>query len=651
MRAKYDVVFLPHKGSYPKSYVRIAYHLRRREVSAAFLKPGKQGGHANSPDFPEGGEIAWLELENFTSLERSPEVVVTIMDRDQSVMPLINHCKVMGVSIVGLQDDLAGPVFENVANSAGSNMEHKPFTESDVLLLASDLSVSLFPSPTKEIIGIDAMETLLRKEISFPDKPRAVLHLSAPGEDLADSSRKWLEAVASACDNIGLDFVISVGPDDKTDTSGYGSKVSKETLSALMEKSSVFISRTSDNVYEALALGKPAVCFTPYVDNLTKFIAPEGAFSVAHNDAELKVALRYELPQRNIRDRAKQYFRSHFGMISDETPAERAAEAISRIVLDRDFPAPQEYRESTPSISVIVPVYNVSPYLDRCIDSLLNQTLEDIEIIVVNDASTDNTLDIAREYRDLDPRINILDLGVNSGLSRARNIGMLKARGSSIMFVDGDDWLHPEACRKAFSTLAREESDVVLFDYYDYRHPRSIPAKYLDFEEVANSNFRRGDLLEKCSSCTKIYNADFLKHINAHFPEATIFEDWFWTIQWVTQARKIYAVNDPLYFYRRNRIGSLSSIHRSEVDSMRGIIQNIAMSKQYLDARGKGYETLATLINKSDNRIRGDNRSEKQEERRACYKILQSFLVRAFRSGLPKDVVQESIIDLYASGT
>ena len=93
-----------------------------------------------------------------------------------------------------------------------------------------------------------------------------------------------------------------------------------------------------------------------------------------------------------------------------------------------------------PKISVIVPVYNVEKYLARCLDSIINQTLADIEIICINDGSTDNSLEILNDYAKKDSRIKIIDQ-TNAGLSCARNAGMQIAQGEYIGFVDSDDWI------------------------------------------------------------------------------------------------------------------------------------------------------------------------------------------------------------------
>lgn len=121
-----------------------------------------------------------------------------------------------------------------------------------------------------------------------------------------------------------------------------------------------------------------------------------------------------------------------------------------------------------PKVSIIIPVYNVEKYLRQCLDSVVNQTLTDIEIICVNDCSPDNSLSILKEYAENDNRIKIIDLKENVGLGQARNIAMQQATGEYIMFVDSDDWLELVACKKAYDRINTNESDVCFFTYNLY---------------------------------------------------------------------------------------------------------------------------------------------------------------------------------------
>lgn len=119
----------------------------------------------------------------------------------------------------------------------------------------------------------------------------------------------------------------------------------------------------------------------------------------------------------------------------------------------------------SPKISIIVPVYNVEKNLKKCIDSLINQDFKDIEIILVNDGSTDNSLSICEQYKLKDDRIRLFNKE-NGGVSSARNIGIQQSRGEFIGFVDSDDWIEPQMFSSMYTKAKLENADVILCNYY-----------------------------------------------------------------------------------------------------------------------------------------------------------------------------------------
>ena len=121
-----------------------------------------------------------------------------------------------------------------------------------------------------------------------------------------------------------------------------------------------------------------------------------------------------------------------------------------------------------PKVSVIIPVYNVEKYLRQCLDSVVNQTLEDIEIICVNDCSPDNSLSILKEYANKDNRIKIIDLKENVGPGIAKNKALDIANGEYIMLLDPDDWYEPDACKLAYNQIKKNNNDWVTFGYNKY---------------------------------------------------------------------------------------------------------------------------------------------------------------------------------------
>ena len=147
-------------------------------------------------------------------------------------------------------------------------------------------------------------------------------------------------------------------------------------------------------------------------------------------------------------------------------------------------------------ISIIVPVYNAAPYLPQCLDSLVNQTYRDIEIICVNDGSTDNSLDILKAYAERDSRILVIHQE-NQGLSDARNKGLKNARGEWVMFVDSDDWIDISTCQITLETVHAHQADVVMWTYNREYEGHSLPKYYITSLQTWDANNirvqKRGD--------------------------------------------------------------------------------------------------------------------------------------------------------------
>lgn len=115
-------------------------------------------------------------------------------------------------------------------------------------------------------------------------------------------------------------------------------------------------------------------------------------------------------------------------------------------------------------ISIIVPLYNVEEYLSKCIETLINQTLKEIEIILIDDGSTDKSSKICDEYAKRDSRIRVIHQK-NVGVSQARNNAIQIASGEFVMFVDGDDWIEEQTCEIAYNTAVEKKADALMFDY------------------------------------------------------------------------------------------------------------------------------------------------------------------------------------------
>ncbi len=206
-------------------------------------------------------------------------------------------------------------------------------------------------------------------------------------------------------------------------------------------------------------------------------------------------------------------------------------------------------------VSIIVPIYNVEKYLKRCLDSLVNQTLNDIEIICINDGSTDGSLEILNEYGRRDDRIVIINQE-NSGLSATRNKGIDIAKGQFIGFVDSDDWVSKDYFEKLYNSAIQNEAEIAVGGII--RLHRFNRRKFLSFEQETvtsdiNLKFELCDSPEKSYVWNKIYKSSKLKETGLKFEEGVIFEDCIFTPQALFYFGKMVTVPDTYYYYwRRN---------------------------------------------------------------------------------------------------
>ena len=216
-------------------------------------------------------------------------------------------------------------------------------------------------------------------------------------------------------------------------------------------------------------------------------------------------------------------------------------------------------------VSVIIPTYNCEKFLDETLGSLTKQTFNDYEIIVVDNKSTDKTLEKVRYYQSKDSRISIIELDANYKQGIARNIGVEKANGEYIMFVDGDDKVAPEFVEKMYDKITKDGADMTMcrwapFDHFtgkiNYKHG------YANFhrlpEQFRQQPFTWRDIKEEVFSQSnvpwdKIYKKSFLIDKDVKFPGGTFFEDNVFSFDAFFKAEKITVLDECLIFYRVNR--------------------------------------------------------------------------------------------------
>jgi len=210
-----------------------------------------------------------------------------------------------------------------------------------------------------------------------------------------------------------------------------------------------------------------------------------------------------------------------------------------------------------PEISIIVPVYNGELYLSKCLDSVINQSFKDWELIIADDGSDDQTPVIADRYSESDARIQVMHLN-RAGVSVARNTSIETAKGNYIAFVDSDDLLEPDFLSQMIGQARSGNADIVQcsFSYIDEKDVRTegdagTDASFEGHDEILNaySNGPLGDI--RVSVWAKLFSRDFFSGVRFR-NDIKIYEDAFYVYECCKKARKVSCFKTPLYLYRQH---------------------------------------------------------------------------------------------------
>jgi glycosyltransferase EpsH len=248
----------------------------------------------------------------------------------------------------------------------------------------------------------------------------------------------------------------------------------------------------------------------------------------------------------------------------------------------------------TPKISIIVIAYNTQDYLPKCLDSILAQTLSNIEVIIIDDASDYDLTDIVCQYKEKDARITFSRLPENRGPGGARNAALSEAKGEFIAFVDSDDWIDLNFCEKLLTSIETHCADIavcgIVREYENNPIERIYKCKYQQeylLDGITTFRIMTGEyemgIKFNPSALNKLYRKSFLTENCALFPEYAFFEDQLFSYQTTLSAKKVVCVPDTEYHYFR-RCGSIvQSFTQKNIDDMINAYTNI---RSYLKEKG-----------------------------------------------------------------
>ena len=222
-----------------------------------------------------------------------------------------------------------------------------------------------------------------------------------------------------------------------------------------------------------------------------------------------------------------------------------------------------------PKVSVIVPVYNVEKYIEKCLQSLTNQTLQDIEIIIVNDGSKDNSKKIVESFMEKFPQKIIYLEKTNGGLSDARNYAIPYATGEYIAFLDSDDYIEVDMYEKMYEIAKKENSDLVECDFY-WEYPKKIK------EDVGQVYYDKKEMLEKVRvvAWNKLIRKSILEKTKIIFPKGYRYEDVEFTYKLIPHLNKVSFLKKPCIHYVQ-RDNSISNSQNERTKEIFDVLDNV----------------------------------------------------------------------------
>lgn len=221
-------------------------------------------------------------------------------------------------------------------------------------------------------------------------------------------------------------------------------------------------------------------------------------------------------------------------------------------------------------VSIIIPIYNVEKYLRRCLDSIVNQTLKDIECLLINDGSPDQSQKIIDEYVSKYPQLFKSYIKENGGLSDARNFGLNYVTGEYIAFVDSDDWIEPTMYEKMYQTAINQSADLVVCDFLMEWELTGV-SNYIQGLRCDSNDVSKNLLISPPSAWNKLYKAELFLKTNIRYPIGLWYEDLATTGKLISFCKKISYVNEAFVHYIQRTGSIMSTINEKMLDIYKAI--------------------------------------------------------------------------------
>lgn len=247
-----------------------------------------------------------------------------------------------------------------------------------------------------------------------------------------------------------------------------------------------------------------------------------------------------------------------------------------------------------PKISVIIPVYNVEEYIEECLESVVSQSFNDFEVLVINDGSPDHSQNIVDRYVKKYPFVHSYKKE-NGGLSSARNYGLKKAKADYVYFLDGDDFIDQDLLQKCYETMKRTGADVVYFDFYEYYSP--IKKRVLPGLKKVRGEEKKQYMVSPPAAWNKMFKKSLFLDHDISFPEGLWYEDLATTPRVLLYSEKLAYLPLPLYYYRQREGSIMKTVNPKmfQMYDVLNILRDYFQKEGMMDSYGDALEIQALL--------------------------------------------------------
>lgn len=599
----HDLGFFPLRAYHLRECVPVVEDLNRRGVSSVIVESDAyRKGNDEVRMAAKGLGVDLMPFDDFIRRETSIRAAVFLNDWDPLMRIIARECERLGVQTIGWVEGV------NDYHDVDTGRQRYAYLRSRHVITPGPFDTKYFVDGEQrihagEVVRIKTLWKERRARGPRTGDPTALINSNFSYGVLEERRDEWVQSAVRACLAAGFTPVLSRHPFD------LGKSCAEfqtgESFFEAVKKCDVAIQRFGSGILEALAIGVPVIYYNPHGERIDKFISPNGAFLIARGEAELSEALgerRYFWSEES----AFSFLRLHTGLARETHSGGGLVGDIIETILKEAGPRSSALAESLLGtsalrsrkamtdeakrigpffgprkedaksddarslISIIMPLYNVERYVEACMQSIAAQDDDNFEVIVINDGSTDKSLEIVEAQAERLKNVRILSQE-NRGLGGARNAGVNASAGSFVVFVDSDDVIAPDMISKLRRKQLEGDFDIVsggIARMGEKGQPLDQPAPvdYPNLNPPLDDYQRTLGVLASSVSCARLIRKSLFSERGIVFPERTPHEDLCVTYKLMRGASHAW-IDKPVYRWRQRAQSLSKTLTQRHIDA------------------------------------------------------------------------------------